>query len=220
MQIIPTDKGLQSEMMTNAVKGALAGAFAVWAMDKLDWFIFNHEDPAARRRTEHVRPGGLDPAHVVANRVANTFGTELTPKQPHPAGIAIHYGLGIGPAAIYGAFRDRLPVSQPGQDHLYGLGLGLGLFAIQDEGLNRAMGLSADPRRYPWQAHFRGFVAHVAYGVVTNIMLNLLKAPRPRPKTGHSSQAQHRPHASVDTAPERTPGTLITTPEESRPMLH
>jgi hypothetical protein len=50
---------------------------------------------------------------------------------------------------------------------------------VQDEGLNAASGLAADPRKYPWQAHARGLAAHLVFGVVTNAVLNLLKAPRP-----------------------------------------
>lgn len=170
-------------MLMNAMKGAIAGAIGVWVMDRIDWFMFDHEDPAARRRTEAVRPGGMDPAHVTASRIANKLDAELTPAQHHIAGQAIHYALGIGPAALYGAFRERLPVSSPKQDTLYGLGLGLGLFLIQDEGLNQAMGLSAKQKDYPWQAHARGLVAHLTLGLVANTILNLMNAPRPLPRS-------------------------------------
>jgi hypothetical protein len=37
----------------------------------------------------------LDPEHVIANRAAEAMGTELTPRQPHPAGIGVHYGLSL-----------------------------------------------------------------------------------------------------------------------------
>jgi hypothetical protein len=57
--------------------------------------------------------------------------------------------------------------------------MGLGLFLIQDEGLNQAMGISAKQKDYPWQAHARGLVAHLALGLVTDAVLNLLDAPRP-----------------------------------------
>jgi hypothetical protein len=168
--------------LANALKGAVAGAVGVWAMDRLDWFFFEHEDPAARHQTERVRPGGLDPAHVAANKVAGATGGSLHPAQPHPVGIAVHYALGIGPGALYGAFRDRLPVTTEGQDHLYAMGMGLGLFAIQDEALNTLTGLAARPEDYPWQAHGRGLAAHLVFGLVTNAVLNFLGAPPPAPR--------------------------------------
>jgi hypothetical protein len=173
-----TDK----ELMINGLKGAIAGAIGVWVMDRVDWFNFEHEDPAARRQTERVRPDGLDPSHVAASKVAEATGTQLSAAQHNAAGMGIHYALGIGPGALYGALRERLPVSTPAQDYIYGAGMGLTLFLVQDEGLNAAMGLSADQRKYPWQAHARGLVAHLVLGVVTNAVLNLLKAPRPSPR--------------------------------------
>jgi hypothetical protein len=181
-------------MLNNALKGAVAGAIAVWAMDRLDWFNFEHEDQQARHRTEAVRPDGLDPAHVAAGRAAHALGGELHPAQPHPAGVAVHYALGIGPGAIYGALRERLPVSSKNQDFLYGLGLGLGLFLVQDEGLNQAMGLSGKQKDYPWQAHARGLAAHLVLGLATNLVLNLLKAPRPLPR----QSASHHPAVPQD----------------------
>lgn len=64
----------------------MAGDVGVWVMDRVDWYAFEHEDPAARRRTERVRPAGLDPAHKLANSMANAAGVQLRPAQPHPAG--------------------------------------------------------------------------------------------------------------------------------------
>lgn len=182
----------RDDLLLNALKGAVAGAVGVWVMDRLDWLIFENEDPAARQQTENVRPGGLDPAHVAVDKVANAVGGELSPAQPNWAGIALHYALGMGPGALYGAYRDRLPVQADGQDHLYGAALGLGLFAVQDEGLNSVTGLSARPQDYPAQAHARGFMAHLVLGVVTNTVLNVLGAPRPSPRTLRGGDSSHR----------------------------
>lgn len=201
-------------MLMNAMKGAIAGAIGVWVMDRIDWFMFDHEDPAARRRTQAVRPGGMDPAHVAASRIANKLDAELSPAQHHIAGQAIHYALGVGPAALYGAFRERLPVSSPGQDTLYGLGLGLGLFLIQDEGLNQAMGLSAKQKDYPWQAHARGLVAHLTLGLVANTILNLLNAPRPTPSTA-DDLFQYREEETA-----LLPGIYESKPQDIRSALH
>lgn len=161
----------RDNVLADAVKGAAAGAIGVWVMDRVDWYMYDHEDAEARRRTQQVRPGGLDPAHVVANKVASAFGTELSPRQPHPAGVAVHYAIGIGPAALYGALQDRVPAFGTGRGALYGLGL----FLIQDELVNSATGLSARPGQYPWQVHARGLVAHLVFGIITDTVFRLLK---------------------------------------------
>jgi hypothetical protein len=162
------DGGIAADMLL----GAVAGAIGVWVMDWVDWFNYLHEDPEARLRTQQVRPGGEDPAHVMAGMAEGGAGAELSPSQHHTAGMAIHYSLGIGPGALYGALRDRIPAVGAGRGTLYGLGL----FLVEDEMLNAATGLSADQRKYPWQAHARGLVAHLVYGVVTDTVLTILQS--------------------------------------------
>lgn len=157
----------QENMAANALKGAVAGAIGVWVMDRIDWFMYNREDSDTRRQTIAARPRGLDPAHVAVNRIAEKMGTRLSPEQPHPAGVAMHYSLGVGPGALYGALRNRFPALGSGRGSVYGLGL----FLMQDEALNAVSGLSGPPRKYPWQAHARGLIAHVVYGMVVDAVL-------------------------------------------------
>lgn len=65
-------------MLVGAVAGAAAGAIAVWAMDRLDWFAYNHEPEEARQRTIAVRPDGNDPAHVIANKLVGLAGKHIS----------------------------------------------------------------------------------------------------------------------------------------------
>jgi hypothetical protein len=160
----------------HGMPGDMAGAVGVWAMDRVDWFNYRHETPGARRRTQRVRPGGEDPAHAIAAEAEGVAGAELSPSAHHAAGTAIHDAIGIGPAAIYGAMMGRVPGVGADRGLLYGLALCL----MQDELANAAAGFSADPRRYPWQAHARGLVAHLVWGVVTDTAWNALKAATSR----------------------------------------
>jgi hypothetical protein len=164
--------GRGGSLTSDLVKGTLAGAAAGLVMDRLDWFMYEHEDPAARHRTQSVRPGGMDPAHVAVNRLAGLLGIGLSPRHPHPAGLALHFGLAIGPGAAYGVLRRHAEGLGMARGPLYGLAL----FLLQDEALNAVSGLSARPSQYPWQAHARGLVAHLVYGVVLDAALNVLDA--------------------------------------------
>lgn len=156
--------------LRSALLGAAAGAAGVWVLDRVDWFLYNRENEATRQRTQSVRPVGLDPAHLAANKVAGALGRTLSPRQPHPAGMAVHYGIGIAPAAIYGAVRHRLPELGGARGALFGLSL----FVLQDEGLNSLTGLSARQRDYPWQDHARGFAAHLAFGMTVDALLGAM----------------------------------------------
>ncbi len=163
----------RDSVLVDTVKGAVAGAVAVWVMDQVDWYMYDHEDPEAQRRTRRVRPGGLDPSHHVANKIAGAFGKELSPPQPHPAGIAIHYAIGMGAGALYGALQGRVPAVSTGRGALYGLGI----FLTHDELLNTVTGSAARPNQYPWQAHARGLISHLVLGVVADTVLCVLKGP-------------------------------------------
>ena len=158
------------DLITDAVKGAIAGAVGVWALDKVTWAIWNRQNPATLQQERQARPEGLDPAHVMANWAAEAMGKELSPKQPHPAGIAVHYGLGIMPGAAYGVLRNRVS----GIGAAGGMAYGFGLFLMQDEGLNPILGTSGKPTEYPWQAHARGLVGHLVLGLATHLTLDLL----------------------------------------------
>ncbi len=165
-------------IVADTLLGAVAGAAAVWVMDRVDWFNYRHEDPEARRRTQRVRPGGEDPTHVMASMAEEAVGAEPSPAQHHAAGLAIHYAIGVGAGALYGALRDRVPGVGTARGALYGLGI----FLTQDEIGNAVLGTGADPRQYPWQAHARGLVAHLIHGVVTDTVLSTLRAPFARPR--------------------------------------
>ncbi len=173
---MPTTAGraADAELATDLLMGAVAGAAAIWAMNRLDWSLVGQEPERVRRQTRDARPGGLDPAHVVADRAARLMGTRLSPAQPHPAGIAIYYGFGVLMGAAYAALRRRVGGVGAGRGVLFGLAM----FLLKDEGLNALLGTGGPPGRYPWQAHARGAAAHATFGLVADTVLRLL--PRPR----------------------------------------
>jgi hypothetical protein len=166
-------------------KGAAAGAAATWVMDRVDWFMVEHEDPEAWRQTQRVRPNGKDPAHNMVGAMAKAVGRE-PPPQPHPAGIAMHYALAMSTTALYGATRRHIPGGMIGRS----LVLGLGMFAIEDELINPMLGFAAPPRRYPWQAHARGLVAHLVLGLVTEAVLSAFDSPRREPRARSDRRAR------------------------------
>jgi hypothetical protein len=181
-------------------KGAAAGAAATWVMDRVDWFMVEHEDPAAWRRTQAVRPNGKDPAHNMVGAMAGAAGYE-PPPQPHPTGIAMHYALAMSSTALYGATRKHIPGGVIGR----GCILGLGMFAIEDELMNPLLGFAAPPRRYPWQAHARSVVAHLVLGIVTEAVLSAFDRPwrQPKARPARREPEQPRPREEFRSSPPR-----------------
>lgn len=177
-------------MVSKALMGAAAGAVGTWALDRADWRMWKHESPDARLQTKAVRPFGEPPARVVVRKAEQAMGLDLTAEQHEIAGTAVHYGIGIGPAIAYSLMRDKLPGEGPVRGLLYGLAL----FLLQDEAVNAVTGLGAKPQKYPWQAHARGLVSHLVYGVATEMALNLMErsVQAGRPAIGGKPQGKPR----------------------------
>lgn len=159
-----------ASLAADIITGALAGAAGVWVMDRVGWFMYLKEDPAAVRQETKARVDGLDVAHATAKKIAGVIGKRLSPEQPNAAGIAVHYALGIAPGAIYAPLARRFPRMRAGK----GLAYGLALYLINDELMAPLIGVASGPTAYPWQAHARGLVSHLVLGVATDVSLNAL----------------------------------------------
>jgi hypothetical protein len=156
------------------VLGAVAGAAGVWVMDKLGWYMYNREDPEALAQEREARAYGKDVAHATVEKVARLVDADVATPQPSPAGIGVHYALGMLPGALYGAARREFPTLKAGGGALYGFGL----FAVNDEVAAPLLGIASGPTEYPWEAHVRGLVSHVVLGMVTEGVLSLFDRAR------------------------------------------
>lgn len=47
-------------------------------------------------------------------------------------------------------------------------------YLVEDEGMGPALGLAGENRKYPAEAHVRGLVAHLAFGIVAAGVARLL----------------------------------------------
>jgi hypothetical protein len=108
-----------------------------------------------------------------ARKAARALGRgELTTPQKKQWGNRIHWSLGIGAGAAYGAWfaldRDASVVRA--------LGFGASFFLIFDEILNWALGLTPGPRAFPWQAHARGLTGHLVHGLTTHAVVSAAAA--------------------------------------------
>ena len=150
--------------------GAIAGAAAVWVADKLDQAIYRAGGPEGVRRTEAARPGGMDPAHVLAKRAADAAGVNVGDPKNNPAGHTIHYGIAAGMGALYGLLRGMAPGVSTGRGALFGIAA----FIVQDEIGNTVMGTAGNPLNYPVRDHARGAAAHILFGIVTDLGARLI----------------------------------------------
>jgi putative membrane protein len=76
-------------------------------------------------------------------------------------GSAVHYAFSASLGATYAVLDDRLPVIRAAR----GLAYGAVVWAIADEAIIPALGLSRGPRELSRSVLLFGFAAHVVYGL-------------------------------------------------------
>jgi hypothetical protein len=148
------------------VRGTLAGIVATWAMGRVTTYLYEEENELARRREDEAREGKTAYG-IAAEKAAGIAGRDLSDQEREEAGAALHWALGAGAGAVYGALRGRVP----GVDAASGLVFGTVFFLAIDEGANTLLGLTPPPEEFPWQAHARGLAGHLVFGVTSELTL-------------------------------------------------
>jgi hypothetical protein len=166
-----TRRGHDGDLAGDLVKGALAGVAATWVMGQVTTYLYENESKQAREAEDEAR-GGKTAYGVAAEKAAGIVGQELSGDQRQQAGSAIHWVLGAGAGAVYGAMRHRVPAADFGN----GLLFGTAFWAVVDEGANTALGLTPGPAAFPWQTHARGLAGHLVFGVAADTVLRALDA--------------------------------------------
>ena len=162
-------------MSPTRARGGAAGAVGVVAMDVVTWVLYRRESRLDLLREKRLRPYGKDTAHALVRRVTHALGSDAGRTEPNGAGIAVHYGLGMLPGAVYAEQRTRRPWVRRGNGAAYGAAL----YLANDLLAARLLGIAGPQGRYPWQAHARGIAGHVVLGVVTEAALNAMQDGRP-----------------------------------------
>lgn len=142
----------------------LAGLGATLFMEYSSTWFYNRQSDESRQREEQLRKEM--PTTTLVRKAAALVDTQLDDNQTERLGMITHYVFGAagGPQAI---LLRRLGLS-PLQA---GLGVATTMEILVDEGMNTALGLTAPPQDWPWQAHARGFFAHAIYGAALGLLL-------------------------------------------------
>ncbi|MCC9165392.1 DUF1440 domain-containing protein [Pontibacter harenae] len=165
----------QKSIAVGMLKGAIAGAVGMFAMYKASWYLYKNENPLAYKKEKEAQIEGNYVPHEMAKKASDAMGVELTDQQLDTAGKAVQVILGILPGIIYGTLyhkADKL-------GYWRGSAFGIIVFALVDELAAPLAGFSSGPTAYPWQAHARGFVDHLVYGVTTDNALRLIDRVTP-----------------------------------------
>jgi hypothetical protein len=161
-------------LIADGARGAVAGAVATWLMDLVTTALYEAQSEETNARERAGQAHGKSSVENLLERVESVSGITVAGDLRPAALQALHYGLGMGPGALYGMLRGRVPGIGAGRGILYGLTI----FAVNDEFMNTALGLAGPPGAYPLETHWRGFVGHVVLGVATDTGISILRGRR------------------------------------------
>src|SRR5207244_12551749 len=136
-------------ILRGALAGAIAGLVGAYAMER---FQTLWSATAESARPKQIASAAKDEPTTVkaAERLTESvFHAELPDEIKPVAGEAVHYGMGMLSAAIYGAVAEVLPIVRAGNGLLFGtiLWWGADITAVA------AVGLSKRPSAYPPPTH-------------------------------------------------------------------
>ena len=152
------------------LKGAVAGAISVWLMDRFTWYWYSRENTKALVKERKAQKGRYAP-NAAGKHLTDALEVKLPQKQQYVIGRSIHYLMGMVPGAFYALWRPKMKALP----FLRGSAYGAGLFIAFDEIITPAAGYASGPFSYPWQAHARGFFAHLILGIATEAVFNLME---------------------------------------------
>jgi hypothetical protein len=160
----------RSSIFRDAIRGAVAGAAATWLMDLVTTRLYEGQPADVTRREEAAQPNGKSSVANMVDRFESGTGVRIPANRRPLLENAVHYALGVVPAAVYGVVRRRLPLARAGEGAVFGLAV----FALNDEYLSTRLGLAGPYTAYPAQTHLRGLAGHVTLGLGTETGIQLL----------------------------------------------
>jgi hypothetical protein len=157
-------------VVRDAVRGAIAGAAATWAMDQVTTLLYLVQSKEVTAQEAAAQPNGKSSVANLVDRFEATTRLRVPKKRRPLVEQVVHYSLGVLPGALYGVVRRWIPATRARA----GVAYGLALFAANDEYLNTRLGLAGPPAAYPLETHFRGFAGHAVLGAATETGIQLL----------------------------------------------
>jgi hypothetical protein len=170
------------------VLGAVGGAVGVMAMEGY-WkavVTITGKDPREASVPKNKKPQALDDISLVGQQhkegessteaVGRIAFEGVTGKKPRSKetrrtlSYEVHWAFGMTAAALYGALRGSARVP----DVLGGLALAVGLWGLGDELAVPLLGLAGGPTSSPPELHAYTLGAHVAYGLTTAAVAQVL----------------------------------------------
>lgn len=157
-------KNSEKNLLKGVVAGVVGGLVASFVMSQYQALTAKiSEDDKKKPHSKEDVPVTVKAAEMVSEDV---FDHKLKQAEKEPAGEAMHYLMGGISGAIYGATAEFTGATTIGA----GLPFGSAVWAIADDVIVPALGLSKPPGDYPLSTHAYALSSHWVYGLVTEVV--------------------------------------------------
>ena len=166
-------------MYKGLIAGAIGGLAGTWAMSKAQraWTRVvdgdvpesaggKHDARDWQERSEHQNSNELA-AQVLARYLLDR---RLTRDELRVAAPLMHYLFGTAVGGVYGVYAERR------HTHASGAGFGATVWLVADEIAMPLLGLSHSTTRRPVEMHLQSLMAHLVFGVATEMIRRSLQA--------------------------------------------
>lgn len=155
------DERTGARVARGVVAGAVAGLVAAFAMDRF-------QAAALAFTGGGGGGGGGEPAtEQAADAISTALSGVPLPASDKPlGGQALHYLLGLGLGVAYAVAAEFRPAVTAGG----GTAFGIGASTLLDEAAVPALGLGDAPWRASAGSHLFGYVSHLVFGGVTELV--------------------------------------------------
>lgn len=155
------------------VSGLAGGLAATFVMSQFQT-LSQHWRPKRHQGSQSHPPTEQGPATVnAAQSLSRTaIGNELPAEKKNMAGQAMHYGFGTASGMFYGILSEYQRKARTGRGTVFGTGL----WAIADEIVVPALGLSKPSFQEPASTHLYGLASHLVYGVTADAVSRGVRA--------------------------------------------
>ena len=152
-------------LLKGIVAGAVGGLVAAFVMTEYQALTakFTESDKPKKSQKKEDESANVKAAEMISE---NVFDHNLKKWEKEPAGEVMHYLMGGVSGAIYGATAELTGATT----FAAGLPFGSAVWAIADDVVVPALGLSKSPTEYPLSTHAYALSSHWVYGLVTEIV--------------------------------------------------
>lgn len=167
----------KKHLVRGVLAGVAGGLVAAWMMNEFSGTLGKKLDDAvetpADKRELAAQSDGEDATMKAADKIVETVtgGRHLTHEQREVGGPIVHYCMGAMTGGVYGALAEYCPAARAG----FGTTFGGILFATADVFGVPAFHLGGWPDEYPVSSYASPFVAHLIYGVTTELVRRIVR---------------------------------------------